>query len=502
MTKLLVMKDISKSFYGVKALRNVNFSLERGEVHVLLGENGAGKSTLIKILSGAYRADSGIIEIEGTPVDVSRLDPRTAEEIGIATIYQNFHLIPHLTVAENLMLPQFVGKGSAFIHWKTIFQKAEEALRALDFDIEPHAKVRELSVSKKQMLEIAIALSKNAKILIMDEPTAALSQKEIEILFSIIERIKERGIGIIYISHKIEEIKRIGDRVTVLRDGSSIATVNPKTCTAEQLIEIMIGKTMTKHRSQSSFSGGQVQLVVKNLQNQNFPSPVSFEVRENEILGLAGLVGSGKTELARALFGVDRLSAGEIVLGGKAIAVDNPRGAVIRGIGYLPEDRDGCGLCLNMGVKENMSLANLAQLHSLTYSHVHETKSVQSMVDGIAVKTPGLSQQVKYLSGGNKQKVIFGKWLLASCQMLILDEPTIGIDVGARSDIYELIRDFARVPGHSVLFISSDIDEILEISSRILVMARRRIVAELDPEKTSKSEILQYSLEAVNKDIA
>jgi ABC-type sugar transport system ATPase subunit len=205
------MKDISKSFYGVKALKNVNFDLERGEVHVLLGENGAGKSTLIKILSGAYRADSGSIEIEGKSIDVFRLDPRTAEGIGVATIYQNFHLIPHLTVAENLMLPQFMGKGSAFIHWKTVFQSAKKALDALDFDIDPHAKVQELSVSKKQMLEIAIALSKNANILIMDEPTAALSQKEIEILFSIIERIKERGIGIIYISHKIEEIKRIGD---------------------------------------------------------------------------------------------------------------------------------------------------------------------------------------------------------------------------------------------------------------------------------------------------
>ncbi|MCE5256900.1 MAG: sugar ABC transporter ATP-binding protein [Spirochaetaceae bacterium] len=488
------MKDISKSFYGVKALKNVNFDLESGEVHILLGENGAGKSTLIKILSGAYRADSGNIELEGKHIDISRLGPRMAEEIGIATIYQSFHLIPHLTVAENLMLPRFVRDGGMFIHWKAVFQDAKNALDALDFDIDPHAKVKDLSVSKKQMLEIAIALSKNAKILIMDEPTAALSQKEIEILFSTIARIKERGIGIIYISHKIEEIKRIGDRVTVLRDGSAIATVNPKTTSAEELISIMIGKTISSHNRRVVTSAGKTLFEVKGLQNQNFSKPINFEIYEHEILGIAGLVGSGKTELAQAIFGIDRLDSGKISLEGNKIVITSPRSAVMRGIGYLPEDRDACGLCLNMGVKENMSLANLAQLHSLTYSHVHETQSVQSMVDDIAVKTPELSQQVKYLSGGNKQKVILGKWLLANCRLLILDEPTIGIDVGARSEIYELIRNFAGDPGHSVLFISSDIDEILEISNRLLVMSQWQIVAELDPDKSSKNEIMQYSL--------
>ncbi|HOV94734.1 MAG TPA: sugar ABC transporter ATP-binding protein [Spirochaetales bacterium] len=494
MAELLVMKDISKSFYGVSALKRVNFDLEKGEVHVLLGENGAGKSTLIKILSGAYRPDSGFIEFEGKSIDVYRLNPRAAEDLGIATIYQNFHLIPHLTVAENLMLPQFVRKGGMLINWKEVNLTAKRILDELEFDIALDAKVKDLSVSKKQMLEIAIALSKNAKILIMDEPTAALSQKEIELLFSIVGYIKERGIGIIFISHKIEEIKRIGDRVTVLRDGSSIATVNPKEVSADELISIMIGKTMSTRRTRLSVGVGKPVLSVRGLQNENFPEPISLEVREHEILGIAGVVGSGKTELARALFGIDPTDTAEISFNGKQTSIKSPRSAVTLGIGYLPEDRDVDGLCLNMSVKENMTLANLAQLRSISYNRVQETQSVQTMVNEIAVKTPSLGQQVKYLSGGNKQKVILGKWLLADCRLLLLDEPTIGIDVGARNEIYGLIRKFVMKPGCAVVFISSDIDEILEVSARILVMSQRTVVAELDPEKSSKNEILQYSL--------
>jgi ribose transport system ATP-binding protein len=495
MDKLLIMRAISKSFYGVRALKNVDFDLDRGEVHVLLGENGAGKSTLIKILSGAYRSDSGSIVIDGKEVDTSHFDPRTAEKMGIATIYQNFHLIPHLTVAENLMLPRSARDSGIFINWKAVFRGAKEILDDLNFDIDPYARVKDLSVSKKQMLEIAITFSKNAKIFIMDEPTAALSQKEIEILFSIISRIKERGIGIIYISHKIEEIKRIGDRVTVLRDGSVIATMNPKTTSTEDLISTMIGKTMLVINSQrAEYAKMQPLFKVENLKNHNFLKPISFEIQEHEILGIAGLVGSGKTELARALFGIDHLTTGKISLNSHIIEINSPRKAVMHGIGYLPEDRDENGLCLNISVKENMSLAHLVRLRSLTFSHAYEMHTVQSMIKSIAIKAQSLSQQVKYLSGGNKQKVIFGKWLIANCQLLILDEPTMGIDVGARREIYSLVRDFCKEKGHSVLFISSDIDEILEISSRILVMSQREIVAELYPEKSTKNEIMQYSL--------
>ena len=495
MGKLLEMRGIRKSFFEVKALKGIDFDLEYGEVHVLLGENGAGKSTLIKILSGAYSMDEGSICIDGKNVDRASFDPTAAEDFGIVTIYQNFHVIPHLSVAENMSLPDFsVSRG--LIRWKAVTRRAKEILDGLGFDIDTQALVKDLSVSKKQMLEIAIALSKNAKILIMDEPTAALSDKEVEILFSTIAKVKAKGIGIIYISHRLEEIKRIGDRVTVLRDGSSIATVDPKLTETRELIALMVGKSMSTRGERVSWPVGQSHFEVRALVNRNFPDPIAFHVRENEILGITGLVGSSKTELARAIFGIDRCSSKELLLGGKRIDISDPRSAVVLGIGYLPEDRDSCGLCLNMGVKENMTLVSLSKLHSLFFSHARERSSVQDIVDSIRVMTPGLSQQVKYLSGGNKQKVVLGKWLMAECRLLILDEPTIGIDVGARSEIYELIRAFARTGDRSVIFISSDMDEIQEISSRILVMSKGRIVADLEPDATSKEEIMQHSLGA------
>jgi ribose transport system ATP-binding protein len=493
MGKLLEMRGIQKSFLSVKALKGVDFDLEYGEVHVLLGENGAGKSTLIKILSGAYSLDRGSISIDGQEIDTPMFRPTVAEARGIITIYQNFHLIPHLSVAENLSLPDFGGSRGP-IHWSAVTEHALEVLDRLGFDIDVKALVKDLSVSKKQMLEIAIALSKNAKILIMDEPTAALSEKEVEILFDTIARVKAAGIGIIYISHKLEEIKRIGDRVTVLRDGASIATVDPKTTETEDLIALMVGKTMSSRGAHVSWATGEKLFEVQGLQNRNFPEPVDLCVRNNEILGITGLVGSSKTELARAIFGIDRCARGDMYWAGKRVRIRDPRSAVGLGIGYLPEDRDTCGLCLNMGVKENMTLVLLSKLRTLFFNHVLERHSVQEIVDSIRVVTSGLTQQVRYLSGGNKQKVVLGKWLMANCRLLILDEPTIGIDVGARSEIYELIRTFVRNGDKSVIFISSDMDEIQEISSRILVMSKGRIVADLDPAATSKREIMQYSL--------
>lgn len=493
MGKLLEMRGIQKSFLSVKALKSVDFNLEYGEVHVLLGENGAGKSTLIKILSGAYSLDKGSIFIDGQEIDAPTFKPMVAEAHGIITIYQNFHLIPHLSVAENLSLPDFGGSRGP-IRWSAVTKHAHEVLDGLGFDIDVKVRVKDLSVSKKQMLEIAIALSKHAKILIMDEPTAALSEKEVEILFETIARVKAAGIGIIYISHKLEEIKRIGDRVTVLRDGASIATVDPKVTGTEDLIALMVGKTMSSRGARVSWATGEKLFEVQGLQNRNFPEPIDFRVRNNEILGITGLVGSSKTELARAIFGIDRCVQGEMRWAGKLVNIRNPRAAVGLGIGYLPEDRDACGLCLNMGVKENMTLVLLSKMRSLFFNHASERRSVQEIVKSIRVMTSGLSQQVKYLSGGNKQKVVLGKWLMANCRLLILDEPTIGIDVGARSEIYELIRTFVRNGDKSVIFISSDMDEIQEISSRILVMSKGRIVADLDPANTSKKEIMQYSL--------
>ena len=493
MDKLLRMEGITKSFFGVRVLKEVDFDLNQGEVHVLLGENGAGKSTLMKILSGAYRLDTGVIFLADQQIDVASYNPKAAEDLGVVTIYQNFHLIPHLSVAENLSLSNYT-HGKGLIRWGDVYSHAAEVLGKLDFDLDLRAKVRDLSVSKKQMLEIAVAVSKNAKILIMDEPTAALSRQETETLFKIIAEIKARGIGIIYISHKLEEVKQVGDRITVLRDGAKIATVAAKDADLGQIISLMIGKEMSRRREYRDVSANPEILQIEGVSNHNLPVPVSFAVRDQEILGITGLVGSGKTELARAIFGVDRLSAGSARLGGRPVPIASPRKSVSLGIGYLPEDRDADGLCLNLPVKENVWLVHLARLKGLLFNATTERRTVSGMIDSMAIKTTGLTQPVKYLSGGNKQKVVFAKWLSARCNVMILDEPTIGIDVGARGDIYDLIRDFVSQQDRAVIFISSDIAEILEIADRILVMAGGNLVAELDPRATTKQEVMQYSV--------
>jgi len=490
--KLLSMSDIRKSFFGVSVLKGVHFDLDYGEVHVLLGENGAGKSTLMKILCGAYRSDSGALSLAGVPVDLASYDPKRAEDHGIVTVYQNFHLLPHLSVAENLALGHFIHERG-FIHWKEVARKARPALARVGLDVDPALKVSQLTVSQKQLLEIAIALAKNAKILIMDEPTAALSRKETESLFRTIAEIKSKRIGVIYISHKLEEVKQVGDRITVLRDGLAVATLEAKTADLNQVIALMIGKDLARRPTEARGPSGGAAFEVRGLLNSHFTQALSFSVGKGEILGVTGLVGSGKTELARAIFGIDAVGGGTFLLDGAPVRLDSPKMAVRHGLGYLSEDRDVDGLCLSMGVKENVSLVLLSKLHGLFFSTGAERRAVADLVSSIGLKIAGLSQQVKYLSGGNKQKVVFGKWLTAGCRLLILDEPTMGIDVGARGDIYGLIRRFVSQHGRAVLFISSDVDEILEIADRILVMAGREIVAELERERATKQEVVQYA---------
>ena len=492
MEKLLVMEGITKAFFGVSVLKGVDFELDHGEVHVLLGENGAGKSTLMKILCGAYTLDSGSITVGGQQIELFGYDPKKAEDAGIVTVYQNFHLIPHLSVAENLSISRFTHERG-FINWKLVDAHAREVLQKVDFGVDPKIKVRDLPVSQKQMLEIAIALSKNARILIMDEPTAALSRKETEALFKTISDIKSRGMGIIYISHKLEEVKQVGDRITVLRDGLTIATMASRDADLNKVISLMIGKDLSRTQRESTARSNGAAFEARGIQSKSLPLPLSFSVRKGEILGVTGLVGSGKTELARALFGIDRLNGGALLLDGRPVQIDSPKKAVNHGIGYLSEDRDTDGLCLNMGVKENVSLVLLSKLRSLFFSVAAERRTVEDLVSSIGLKIAGLSQQVKYLSGGNKQKVVFGKWLTAKCRLLILDEPTMGIDVGARGDIYGLIRRFAGDDGKAVVFISSDVDEILEISDRVLVMLGGEVVAELDSRTATKQEIMRYS---------
>ncbi|MGA2381540.1 MAG: sugar ABC transporter ATP-binding protein [Spirochaetia bacterium] len=491
---LLAMRGINKSFFGVRVLKDVDFDLSYGEVHALLGENGAGKSTLMKILSGAYSLDSGSIELSGKTIDLSAHTPRSAEDAGIISIYQNFHLVPHLSVAENLSLSGFTRRRS-FINWKRVYEHAREALGRIDFAMDPRERVRDLPVSRKQMLEIAIALSKHAKVLIMDEPTAALNGREVDTLFRTIREVRQAGIGIVYISHKLEEIREIADRVTVLRDGAREGTLPVKDLQMATVVRLMTGAELGASRRARTEEDGRKALI--ELQGLSIPGcfrDVSFRLREREVLGLTGLVGAGKTELARAIFGVDRLHGGRILLEGRPVAIDSPRKAARLGLGFLPEDRDVQGLCLNMGVKENISLSYLAMRTGVMINPGRERDMVRRMVAELRIRASDLSQHVKYLSGGNKQKVVLGKLLSARCRVLIMDEPTFGIDVGAREEIYRLIDDYAHGQGNAVLFVSSDIEEILTVTDRILVMAGGRIVSEAKPGETTKQKIIEICL--------
>lgn len=490
---LLRLKGISKSFFGVPVLKNVDFDLYKGEVHALLGENGAGKSTLIKILAGAYKADSGVIIFDERPLPLN-YRPRTAEDLGIVTIYQNFHLIPHLSVAENVALRAFTTKRGAFVDWRAVHRQAEVTLENIEFPIDPKAKVKELSIAHKQMLEIAIALSKNARIIIMDEPTAALSRKETAMLFAMMGELKRKGIGIIYVSHKLEEIKEIGDRVTILRDGQNVGTMKVRDAQLRDIIGLMIGRELAINQQQTDRVKDKAVLLLKDVSTEHFHTPLTLCVKENEILGITGLIGAGKTELARVLFGAAQIDEGKMYLRDREVKLRSPREAVKAGIGYLPEDRDEKGLCLNMGVRENITLAWFAKLPGLFLDRAAENRIVRTVTESIQLKAASLSEPVKYLSGGNKQKVVFGKWLEADCQVLILDEPTIGIDIGARREIYGLVQRFINKSGRAVIFISSDIDEVLEITDRILVMCNYQVVAEFKAREANKQDIMQIAM--------
>jgi ribose transport system ATP-binding protein len=487
------MQGITKSFLGVPVLKGVDFDLKRGEVHVLIGENGAGKSTLMKILSGAYSRDSGTILIDGAKLATHT--PRTAEDAGIISIYQNFHLFPHLSVAENLAISRFA-RERKLIRWKEMFARAKEALARIDFGIDLGAKVGDLPVAQKQMLEIALALSKNAKVLIMDEPTAALSSRETETLFRTIADLRKRGVGVIYISHRLEEIKQIGDRVTVLRDGVNVGTLPVSVADLSTLIRLMIGRELRPTaRDPGASKGGRGVLELRNLSCPGCFRNISLTLLQGQILGLTGLVGAGKTEVARVLFGVRQAAEGEIFIDGKQVSIDSPRTANRFGLGYLPEDRDAHGLCLNMGVQENITLASLSQRAYGFLNPRSERRIAEEAVSSLNIRTPSLAQQVKYLSGGNKQKVMFAKWLSARCRVLILDEPTLGIDAGARAEIYSLIDDFAHAQKKAVLFISSDIDEVLAVTDRIHVMSGGMLIAQPSPRETTKREILRMCMQ-------
>ncbi len=491
---LILMEGIEKRFPGVHALNQCRFELRSGEVHALVGENGAGKSTLMKILGGIYHKDAGSIYLEGQEVEIQ--NPRMAQELGISIIHQELNLMPHLTVAQNIFIGREPRSNIPFIVDDRITnQHAERLFKMLNLQLDPVAKVADLTVAKQQMVEIAKALSFNAKILVMDEPTAALTETEIDELFRIIRQLREKGVGIVHISHRLEELKQISDRVTVMRDGKYIDTKRIQDVTIDQIISMMVGRTIFETAPELPENPDQdIVLEVRNINRGKVLKDVSFNLKKGEILGFAGLIGAGRTELARAIFGADAYDSGEVIIKGQRVNIKSPGDAVTHGIGYLSEDRKRYGLTLGMDVKENIAMAAMKNFLNW-FGWVDFKKTVvrgQEMVKALNIKTPNLEQQVKFLSGGNQQKVVIGKWLTADTEILIFDEPTRGIDVGAKSEIYKLLNDLAH-QGKAIIMISSELPEILRMSHRVVVMCEGRVTGILNAGEATQESIMKYA---------
>lgn len=488
MPPVLKLENISKGFPGVQALSHVNFEVEQGEIHALLGENGAGKSTLIKIISGVYQPDEGTLRVNGQPAHFS--NPREAQKAGVATIFQELILYPELTVAENIFMGHAPRNRWGMIDWATMRKRAREILAELEiYDMDVDAKVGAMSVGKRQRVEIAKALSQNARILIMDEPTAALTEADVQRLFSIVRLLQERGVSIIYISHRLEEIFMLADRVTVLRDGQYVGTKQVKETNEADLISMMVGRTIDDLFPKLPSVKGDAVLEVRHLVCRPMTRDVSLSVHAGEIVGLAGLVGSGRTELAQVLFGITPAQGGQILLNGKLVSVKNPGQAMRLGIAYVPEDRGNQGLIKQMRVRENMSLAVLRSLARGGFvDGQQERRLAERFVGELTVRTPSIEQVVNKLSGGNQQKIVVSKWLASQPKLLIMDEPTRGVDVGAKSEIHRLISELAQ-QGMAILMISSELPEILGMSDRVLVMREGRLAAEFSRAEATQERV-------------
>ena len=490
---LLRVEGVSKSFPGVTALHKVNFDLCAGEVHVLIGENGAGKSTLIKLLAGVYPADEGRFLVEGRTVTIGSV--RAAQELGVATIYQEMNLIPELTVAQNIFLGREPRKGGGlFVDADQARRRTEALLDSLGQHIDPDALVRDLSVPQQQMVEVAKALSVAARIVIFDEPTDTLAEKETEVLFGVIRALKAKGMGIVYISHRLEEIKAIGDRVTVLRDGHLIATLPVAEAPVEDLIRMMVGRSLTEQFPRRRHPRGEVALEVRNLSLRGTLQDVSLTVHRGEIVGLSGLVGSGRTALARVLFGAEQPEAGEIRFCGRSVSIDSPLTANKLGLAFLTEDRKALGLFQILSVSDNIILAAIQRLFPRLWIQAARERSVaEEYVTRLRIQTPGLSQLVQFLSGGNQQKVVLAKWLATHAKLFILDEPTRGIDVGAKLEIHRLMDELVA-QGTPIVMISSEMPEILGMSDRIYVMHDGRIAGEFAHDEASQERIMKCAV--------
>lgn len=488
---IVELEHVSKSFPGVLALDDVDFNLKSGEVLALLGENGAGKSTLVKILSGVYTKDSGTLKIYSQVVD--NMNTKKAQELGISIIHQELNLCAHLTVAQNIFLGREI-TGYGMLSARKMNAEAKKILTSLNIDIDPEMIVGDMPVSKQQMVEIAKALSTNSKILIMDEPTSALTAKEIEDLFSIIKKLKKEGCGIVYISHRLEELEHIVDRVTILRDGQYINSMNFMDTTLPEIISNMVGRDIKEKFPRITCKRGNKILEVRKLNAGRMVRDINFDLYEGEIVGIAGLMGAGRTETTRAIFGVDPKESGEISVDGKTVKIEEPKDAIKQGIVLVPEDRKKDGLCTKLSIRDNIALPNLdiiCKKAGIINSKI-EREMANKTVSELKIKLPNVEVNAGSLSGGNQQKVVVGKWLRRKSRVVIFDEPTRGIDIAAKVEIYNLMNDLKQ-QGIGVLFVSSELPEIMGISDRILVMCDGKITGELKTEEATQDIILQYA---------
>ena len=502
---LLEMRGISKAFPGVQALDDVSFNLKAGEIHALVGENGAGKSTLMNILSGAFPKDTGEILLRGQPVEIT--DPRSALELGISIIHQELTLISYLTVAQNIYLGREPrGPLPGTVGWQKLNRDASELLDRLGLDIAPTTLVSELSIAQRQMVEVAKALSLNAAIIAMDEPTSALSEREVEALFRFMRQLRTQGVGLIFISHRLAEVFVVADRVTVLRDGQFVSTAPVEETDEGKIIGWMVGRDLGEMYPKTAAPQPDVVLKVQGLSRGDELKDISFELHRGEVLGLAGLVGAGRTFVARALFGADPIDAGEVILDGQAVHIRSPQQAIKLGIGFVPEDRKAQGLFLGMAVRDNITMTLLStparDQEAITRWGViqakHKDEVSRRYVEELGIRTPSIRQRVRNLSGGNQQKVVIARWLTLHPKVLLLDEPTRGIDVGAKAEIHALMSELAA-QGVGILMISSELPEVLGVSDRILVMHEGRITGEFSRDEATQDAIMACATGAITE---